>query len=97
MSRIRKVEMDSQEITKKIATIEKEIDSITRKAKELRKQKKELKKDLIVAEKKEAAIKEEEIMKDLAQMIKEKGLTVEQVRDILKGPEPVKDAKTEKW
>ena len=49
----------------------------------MRAQKKELVKDLIAAEKKEAAVKEEQAMKDLANLLKEKGLTVEEVRNIL--------------
>ena len=46
-------------------------------------QKKNLIKDLAVAEKKEAAAKEEQSMKDLAKLLREKGLSVEDVRNML--------------
>ena len=83
MARVRKVEFASEEIKSQITSIEEQITKLTKDNKCLREQKKELVKDLIAAEKKEAAVKEEQAMKDLANLLKEKGLTVEEVRNIL--------------
>ena len=79
----RVVESTSEEIKSKITSIEEQIAKLTEDIKGLRAQKKELAKDLIAAEKKETAVKEEQAMKDLANLLKEKGLTVEEVRNIL--------------
>lgn len=79
----RVVESTSEEIKSKITSIEEQIIKLTEDIKGLRAQKKELAKDLITAEKKETAVKEEQAMKDLANLLKEKGLTVEEVRNIL--------------
>lgn len=83
MARVRKVEFTSEEIKSQITSIEEQITKLTEDIKSLRAQKKELAKDLIAAEKKETAVKEEQAMKDLANLLKEKGLTVEEVRNIL--------------
>lgn len=83
MARVRKVEFTSEEIKSQITSIEEQITKLTEDIKGLRAQKKELAKDLIAAEKKEAAVKEEQDMKDLANLLKEKGLTVEEVRNII--------------
>jgi len=83
MARVRKVEFTSEEIKSKITSIEEQIAKLTEDIKGLRAQKKELAKDLIAAEKKETAVKEEQAMKDLANLLKEKGLTVEEVRNII--------------
>lgn len=83
MARVRKVEFTSEEIKSQITSIEEQITKLTEDIKGLRAQKKELTKDLIAAEKKEAAVKEEQAMKDLANLLKEKGLTVEEVRNII--------------
>ena len=83
MARVRKVEFTSEEIKSQITSIEEQITKFTEDIKGLRAQKKELAKDLVAAEKKEAAVKEEQAMKDLANLLKEKGLTVEEVRNIL--------------
>lgn len=79
----RVVESTSEEIKSKITSIEEQIIKLTEDIKGLRAQKKELAKDLIAAEKKETAVKEEQAMKDLANLLKEKGLTVEEVRNII--------------
>ena len=79
----RVVESTSEEIKSKITSIEEQIIKLTEDIKGLRAQKKELAKDLVAAEKKEAAVKEEQAMKDLADLLKEKGLTVEEVRNII--------------
>ena len=79
----RVVESTSEEIKSKITSIEEQIIKLTEDIKGLRAQKKELAKDLIAAEKKETAVKEEQAMKDLANLLKEKGLTVEEVRNML--------------
>ncbi|MBC5779572.1 hypothetical protein [Blautia difficilis] len=79
----RVVESTSEEIKSQITSIEEQIIKLTEDIKGLRAQKKELAKDLIAAEKKETAVKEEQAMKDLANLLKEKGLTVEEVRNII--------------
>lgn len=83
MARVRKVEFTSEEIKSQITSIEEQITKLTEDIKGLRAQKKELTKDFVAAEKKEAAVKEEQDMKDLANLLKEKGLTVEEVRNII--------------
>ena len=83
MARVRKVEFTSEEIKSQITSIEEQITKLTEDIKGLRAQKKELTKDLVTAEKKETAVKEEQDMKDLANLLKEKGLTVEEVRNII--------------
>lgn len=83
MARVRKVEFTSEEIKSQITSIEEQITKLTEDIKGLRAQKKELTKDLVAAEKKETAVKEEQAMKDLANLLKEKGLTVEEVRNII--------------
>ena len=83
MARVRKVELTSEEFKSHITSIEEQITQLTEDIKYLKVQKKELVKDLIAAEKKEAAVKEEQAMKDLANLLKEKGLTVEEVRNII--------------
>lgn len=83
MARVRKVELTSEEIKSQIASIEEQIAKLTGDIKSLRAQKKDLAKDLIAAEKKEAAAKEEQSMKDLVKLLREKGLSVEDVRNML--------------
>lgn len=83
MAKVRKVEFTSEEIKSQITSIEEQITKLTEDIKGLRAQKKELTKDLVAAEKKETAVKEEQAMKDLANLLKEKGLTVEEVRNII--------------
>lgn len=79
----RVVELTSEEVKSQIASIEEQITKLTEDIKGLRAQKKNLIKDLAVAEKNEAKIKEEQSMRDLAKLLKEKGLTVEEVRNML--------------
>ena len=83
MARVRKVELTSEEIKAQIKSIEEQITKLTDELKTLKLQKKNLMKDLAVAEKKEAAVKEEQSMKDLAKLLREKGLSVEDVRNML--------------
>lgn len=83
MARVRKVELTSEEIKAQITSTEEQITKLTDELKTLKLQKKNLMKDLAVAEKKEAAVKEEQSMKDLAKLLREKGLSVEDVRNIL--------------
>lgn len=83
MARVRKVEFTSEEIKSQITSTEEQITKLTDELKTLRLQKKNLMKDLAVAEKKEAAVKEEQSMKDLARLLREKGLSVEDVRNML--------------
>lgn len=83
MARVRKVELTSEEIKAQITSIEEQITKLTEDIKGLRLQKKNLMKDLAVAEKKEAAAKEEQSMKNLAKLLREKGLSVEDVRNML--------------
>lgn len=83
MARVRKVELTSEEIKAQITSIEEQITKLTEDIKGLRVQKKNLSKDFVTAEKKEAAVKEEQSMKDLARLLREKGLSVEDVRNML--------------
>lgn len=83
MARVRKVEFTSEEIKSQITSTEEQITKLTDELKTLRLQKKNLMKDLTVAEKKEAAAKEEQSMKDLTKLLREKGLSVEDVRNML--------------
>lgn len=83
MARVRKVEFTSEEIKSQITSTEEQITKLTDELKTLRLQKKNLMKDLAVAEKKEAAVKEEQSMKDLAKLLREKGFSVEDVRNML--------------
>jgi septal ring factor EnvC (AmiA/AmiB activator) len=83
MARVRKVELTSEEVKAEIASTEEQITKLTDELKTLKLQKKNLSKDLVAAEKKEAAVKEEQSMKDLAKLLREKGLSVEDVRNML--------------
>lgn len=83
MARVRKVELTSEEVKAQITSTEEQITKLTDELKTLKLQKKNLMKDLVVAEKKEAATKEEQSMKDLAKLLREKGLSVEDVRNML--------------
>lgn len=79
----RVVELTTEEIKAQITSIEEQITKLTDELKTLKLQKKNLSKDLVAAEKKEAAVKEEQSMKDLAKLLREKGLSVEDVRNML--------------
>lgn len=83
MARVRKVELTSEEVKAQITSTEEQITKLTDELKTLKLQKKNLMKDLAVAEKKEAAAKEAQSMKDLARLLREKGLSVEDVRNML--------------
>ena len=83
MARVRKVELTSEEVKAEITSTEEQITTLTDELKTLKLQKKNLMKDLVVAEKKEAAAKEAQSMKDLARLLREKGLSVEDVRNML--------------
>lgn len=79
----RVVELTTEEVKSKITSTEEQITKLTDELKTLKLQKKNLMKDLVVAEKKEAATKEAQSMKDLARLLREKGLSVEDVRNML--------------
>lgn len=79
----RVVELTTEEVKSKMTSTEEQITKLTDELKTLRLQKKNLMKDLVVAEKKEAAAKEAQSMKDLARLLREKGLSVEDVRNML--------------
>lgn len=79
----RVVKLTTEEVKAQIASTEEQITKLTDELKALRTQKKNLIKDLAAAEKKEAAAKEEQSMKDLAKLLREKGLSVEEVRNML--------------
>lgn len=83
MARVRKVELTSEEVKAQITSTEEQITKLTDELKTLKLQKKNFMKDLAVAEKKEAAAKEAQSMKDLARLLREKGLSVEDVRNML--------------
>lgn len=79
----RVVELTTEEVKAQIASTEEQITKLTDELKTLKLQKKNLSKDLVAAEKKETAVKEEQSMKDLAKLLREKGLSVEDVRNML--------------
>lgn len=79
----RVVELTTEEVKAQITSTEEQITKLTDELKTLKLQKKNLMKDLVVAEKKEAAAKEAQSMKDLARLLREKGLSVEDVRNML--------------
>lgn len=79
----RVVELTTEEVKAEITSTEEQITKLTDELKTLKLQKKNLMKDLVVAEKKEAATKEAQSMKDLARLLREKGLSVEDVRNML--------------
>ena len=79
----RVVELTTEEVKAQIASTEEQITKLTDELKTLKLQKKNLMKDLAVSEKKEAAAKEEQSMKNLARLLREKGLSVEDVRNML--------------
>lgn len=79
----RVVELTTEEVRAQIASTEEQITKLTDELKALRLRKKNLIKDLVVAEKNEAKLKEEQSMKDLAKLLQEKGLSVEDVRNML--------------
>lgn len=79
----RVVELTTEEVKAQIASTEEQITKLTDELKTLKLQKKNLSKYLVAAEKKEAAVKEEQSMKDLAKLLREKGLSVEDVRNML--------------
>lgn len=83
MARVRKVELTSEEVKAQITSTEEQITKLTDELKTLKLQKKNLMKDLAVAKKKEEAAKEAQSMKDLARLLREKGLSVEDVRNML--------------
>ena len=77
------VELTTEEVKAQITSTEEQITKLTDELKTLKLQKKNIMKDLAVAEKKEAAAKEAQSMKDLARLLREKGLSVEDVRNML--------------
>ena len=79
----RVVKLTTEEVKAQIASTEEQITKLTDELKALRSQKKNLAKDLVAAKKKEAAAKEEQSMKDLTKLLREKGLSVEDVRNML--------------
>lgn len=79
----RVVKLTTEEVKAQIASTEEQITKLTDELKSLRLQKKNLIKDLAVAEKNKAKLKEEQFMKDLAKLLREKGLSVEEVRKML--------------
>ena len=83
MLRKRRINKSSDEILKEITTLDEKIKVTTEEFKSLKHQKKSLEKDLSIVEKREAVAKEEAEMKELANLIKEKGYTPEQVKEIL--------------
>ena len=83
MLRKRRINKSSDEILKEITTLDEKIKVTTEELKSLKHQKKSLEKDPSIVEKREAVAKEEAEMKELANLIKEKGYTPEQVKEIL--------------
>lgn len=81
--RRRKVEATSESIKAEISTIDNKIESLTEEIKQLRVQKKELVKDLAAAERKEAEEKEVADVKAIAAMLKEKNMTVDDLKQFI--------------
>lgn len=83
MPRKRQVNMSVEEITNEIASIDTQIESLTSQVKDLKAAKKKLAKDFITAKKQEDEAAKVKQMEELVNLIQEKGLTVEQVKEIL--------------
>lgn len=81
--RRRQVEMTSKNIQVMIDDIDNKITSMNDEIKSLRNQKKELIKDLAAAQKKEAEEQEAENMKALALMMKEKNISISDLKQMI--------------
>lgn len=83
MARRRVVEITAAQISEEIKSIDAKLEKMAEESKALRLRKKELLKDLKAAEKQEAEAAKKKEMEDLVALMKEKGLTVEDVKKLL--------------
>lgn len=81
--RKREVTMTVAEITNEMANIDVQIEALTTQIKELKANKKKLIKDCVIAEEQEKEAAKVKQMQELVELINEKGLTMEQLKDIL--------------
>lgn len=83
MARTKKVARASEEIVKKIRETDTAIEEAQENVKSLRSQKKQLMKELKTTQKEEAKIKEMEDIKGLLELMKEKDLSVEDLKKLV--------------
>lgn len=83
MARTKKVTRASEEIVKKIKETDDAIEEAKENVKSLRSQKKQLTKELKTTQKEEAKIKEMEDIKSLLELMKEKDLSVEDLKKLV--------------
>lgn len=83
MARTKKVTSTSEEIAKKIQETDSAIEQAQETVKSLRSRKKKLTKELKAAMKAEAKIKEMEDIKDLLKLMKEKEMSVEDLKKLV--------------
>lgn len=83
MARTKKVTRASEEIVKKIRETDTAIEEAKENVKSLRSQKKQLMKELKVTQKEEEKIKEMEDIKCLLELMKEKDLSVEDLKKLV--------------
>ncbi|MDO4274679.1 MAG: hypothetical protein Q4D16_13500 [Eubacteriales bacterium] len=81
--RRREVKMTAAEITNEMANIDVEINALTTQIKELKANRKKLVKDYAIAQAQEAEAAKAKEMEELVQLIQEKGLTVEQIKELV--------------
>lgn len=83
MARTKKVTRASEEIVKKIKETDDAIEEAKENVKSLRSQKKQLMKELKTTQKEEAKIKEMEDIKNLLELMKEKDISVEDLKKLV--------------
>lgn len=83
MARAKKATRASEEIVKKIKETDAAIEEAKENVKSLRSQKKQLMKELKTTQKEEAKIKEMEDIKSLLELMKEKDLSVEDLKKLV--------------
>lgn len=83
MARTKKAERTAENILKEIGSVESLIAKTTDRLTDLRKQLKSLQKELTEVQERESRAQEEQQMKDLAALLKERGLSVEQLTEII--------------
>lgn len=83
MARTKKVTRASEEIVKKIRETDTAIEEAKENVKSLRSQKKQLMKELKTTQKEEAKIKEMEDIKNLLELMKEKDISVEDLKKLV--------------
>lgn len=81
--RKRNITLTSEEIAKKIEEMDSAIEAKTAEIKELRNVRKNLTKDLKTVQKKEAAKKEADGLKEIYSMLKEKNMTIDELKELI--------------